>query len=259
MNEAGLVIEELSLFGQPYTCDESKQLLNEFQWVQYQLDNSANIPDVIQSLEKITIRHAIMNLHYLLTDRGGNTAVIECLETGVVVYSGEDLPFKALSNNNYKEGIHYLGFFEGYGGEMKVQHRRGSQERFVSAVSMLDHFTPEVDRISYSFHILNTVKQEDTRWQFVYDIKDLSITYKTHGIPGEFSMGFEDLKKIRHNKFAIRLFGDKHKQVKMTAGKNKEHLKYIKGELDEYFPGNETIYDLMVIEGNKSLRTRLKK
>ncbi len=138
MNEAGLVIEELSLFGQSYQCDTSKMLLNEFQWVQYQLDMNATVEDVVRSLERITITHDIMNLHYLITDKTGDIAVIECLEDGIAVHRGETLPYPVLSNNPYVKAMRYLGFFKGYGGEMEVLHRQGSQERFVSCVHLLN-------------------------------------------------------------------------------------------------------------------------
>jgi penicillin V acylase-like amidase (Ntn superfamily) len=256
MNEAGLVIEEMSLFGQPYAVDNSKQRLNEFQWVQYQLDISASVNEVINSFENITISHSIMNLHYLITDKSGDVAVIECLENGVNILHDDELQYKALSNNKYAEALRYLRFFEGYGGDMKIQHRPGSQERFVSAVYMLDKYVDTIDRFEYCFDILNTVKQEDTRWQFVYNTKDLRVEYKSHGISGRSSIGFDDLKNIKHNKFAITLFGGKHRQIKMNARMNEEHLKIIQNKLETYFSGKEHIYDQMVEEGERSLRAK---
>ncbi len=256
MNEAGLVIEEMSLFGQAYTVDINKQLLNEFQWVQYQLDLSASVSDVIKSFEKITITHAIMNLHYMVADKFGDVAIIECLENGVNILHDDELPHKALSNNKYEEALRYLGFFEGYGGDMKIQHRSGSQERFVSTVYMLDKYSADKQPAKYCFDILNIVRQTDTRWQFVYDVNDLQIKYSTQDIPEKFSISFEGLKKIKHNKFAISLFGNKHKQVKMTSDRNNEQLKIIQNRLEGYFPDKDKIYNLMLEEGERSLKQK---
>lgn len=256
MNEAGLVIEELSLFGQAYETDISKQNLNEFQWVQYQLDNSASVIEVIESLGQITIKHNIMNLHYLIADKTGDVAVIECLKTGVRIYYENELPYKTLSNNNYKESIRYLGFFEGYGGTMEILHRPGSQERFVSAVSMLDDFKSESDPMNYCFTILNTVKQEDTRWQFVYDPYDLKIHCKTHDSSKTFEIGFKELKKVRHNRFAVTLSGGVHQQIKMGDHRNKKQLKYVHGQLEAYFPEREHVYEMLIEEGSRSLKAK---
>ena len=255
MNEKGLVIEEMSLFGQDYIHDESKFLLNEFQWVQYQLDMSSSVEEVIHSFNKITIRHAIMNLHYLIMDDSGDCAVIECLEGGIEIHRGDELPYPVLSNNPYKNSLRYLSFFEGYGGDLNVEHRSGSQERFVSAVWYLDQYKNEAP-LEYVFKILETVKQADTRWQFLYDPRKLEIEIKTHDCNESFPIGFEELEKVKHNKFAVTLFGGKHKKIKMNTRKNQDQLEYIHKNLQEYFPGIGEVYEEIIEEGEKSLRSK---
>ena len=258
MNEAGLVVEEMSLIGQVYKHDESKRSLNEFQWVQYQLDMSRSVEDVIKSLETITIEHAIMNLHYLIADRSGDRAVIECLENGIVIHHGDELPYPVLSNNPYEKAMRYLGFFEGYGGEMEVLHRSGSQERFVSCVHLLNKKDALAPPASYALDLLDTVKQKDTRWQFIYDMTGKKIRYKTHDLARESKITFKQLKHIKHNQFAITLFGGEHKRVKVNAEMNKEQLKFVQDKLEEYFPGKAHNYDLMIKEGESSLSQRSK-
>ena len=256
MNEQGLVIEELSLFGQAYSKDESKHLLNEFQWIQYQLDVSASVNEVIKSLETITIGHSLMNIHYLLADRYGNRAVIECLEDGLVVHRGEDLPYPVLSNNPYRNALRYLGFFEGYGGDMSVQHRPGSQERFVSCVDLLGMDHPMIDPVTYAFDLLDRVRQDDTQWQFVYDVNNLEISCHTKSSDRLFEVSFKDLRYIKHNEYAVPLFNDRFKKMKMTPGDNSEHLEYVYQNLGQYFPGKRDVFKLMVKEGENSLRQK---
>jgi len=256
MNEAGLVIEELSLFGQSYQCDTSKMLLNEFQWVQYQLDMSKTVEEVIQSLENITITHDIMNLHYIIADKTGDIAVVECLENGVVVHWGEMLPYPVLSNNPYVEAMRYLGFFKGYGGEMEVQHRQGSQERFVSCVHLLNDKYVATDPVSYAFDLLDTVRQRDTQWQFVYDIADLKVICHIHINTKPYETSFRKLKKVKHNQYAVPLYQDRYKKIRMTNEVNREQLDFINKNLDNYFPGKKHVYDLMMGAGEKSLKQK---
>lgn len=259
MNEAGLVIEELSLFGQSYAFDDSKHALNEFQWVQYQLDMSASVEDVVKSLESVTIKHDIMNLHYLITDESGDAAVIECLDSGIVVHRGVTLPHPVLSNNPYEKAMRYLGFFKGYGGEMEVQHRPGSQERFVSCVHLLEGQYAGIDPVSYAFDLLDTVRQHDTQWQFIYDIGDRRIICYTHVNSEPYEITFRKLKKIKHNRWAVPLFEERFKKEKMTSQENEAQLKYVYENLNEYFPGNEHVYEKMVKAGEKSLNTKSKR
>ena len=253
LNEAGLVIEEMSLFGQPYVYDEGKLHLNEFQWVQYQLDRSASVEEVIASLDTVNIKHAFMNLHYLVADRSGDMAVIECLEQGITVYRGKDLPYPVLSNNPYLQALRYLGFYAGYGGDMEVMHRQGSQERFVSCVHLLNSDNDVVLPIDFALDLLETVKQNDTRWQFVYDLDNLTITYKTHDLAGESTIDLKALRRIKHNRYGVSLFGGKHKQTKISAEKNKAQLEHVHNELEAFFPGRNKVYEMMDKAGKESL------
>jgi choloylglycine hydrolase len=253
MNERGLVIEELSLFGQAYQYDDSKQLLNEFQWIQYQLDVSASVDDVINSLDSITIGHSLMNIHYLMTDRFGDRAVIECLEDGLVVYRDSNLPYPVLSNNPYQKALRYLGFFEGYGGDMSIQHRPGSQERFVSCVDLLNNDHDLVDPVDYAFDLLDRVRQNDTQWQFVYDIQAQTIYCHTKNNDRLVDISFKDLDHIKHNKFAVPLFKDRFKRMKMKAKDKSEQLDYIYQNLGRYFPDKGNIFKSMTDEGARSL------
>ena len=259
VNEKGLAIEELNSYRQGYEYDDKKYMLNEFQWIQYQLDNSASVRDVIKSFETITIKHDLIELHYIVADSSGKVAVVECLKGGVKIYVGDELTYKVLSNNNYEKSVKYLEYFAGYGGDAPIKKDLSSQGRFVTAVSMLDNLDNMGTAMEKSFNILNTIKQWDTRWQFVYDMKNKKISYKTHDLTRESKISFKELKHIKHNRLAITLFGGEHKRVKMNAEMNEEHLKIIQDRLEEYFPGKEHVYDLMMEAGERSLNTKPKR
>jgi len=169
MNEAGLVVEELNAPSE-YPLLDRRPALNAFQWVQYQLDTQASVKGVLDSDSRLRVARFLAGLHYLVTDRKGNTAVIEFVKGRMVAYSGQDLPVRALANNSYAESLRYLKFHRGFGGQRQVSNGPEPRERFVRAASLLKDLDlpgqrPSVDT---AFLILRSVAQEDTQWSIVY-------------------------------------------------------------------------------------------
>lgn len=177
MNEAGLIVEELSYSPSVYPTNDSLCSLNEMQWLQYQLDNFSNVEEVIQNLSAIQITKFMFGLHYFVSDRSGSSAVIEFLDGKSVFYSGADLPVAVLSNNSYRNSIKYLKFHQGFGGDMIPRNGSGSQERFVRTAMLLKNYDDSYPA-DYAFSILENVKQQDTQWSIVYDPVHLSIKFK---------------------------------------------------------------------------------
>jgi len=62
---------------------------------------------------------------------------------------------------------------------LPIKNRQGSNERFISVANLLARYSNQLP-ITYSFQVLDTVKQEDTRWSLVYDIKNLTVSFKFH-------------------------------------------------------------------------------
>jgi len=188
MNERGLVMEELNVSPVGIGDRDAAPAINEFQLVQYVLDNCAT---VAEAMDEITLLHyspLILQLHYFLVDSSGNFAVIEFDGNKFKSCTDEGGKPPFLSNNRYRESIEYLQKFKGFGGELPVHHRKGSNERFVSASKMLSDYKEE-EPLGYAFAMLDTVSQKDTRWSIVYDIEHMSIYARVHQCP--------DLKIIR--------------------------------------------------------------
>ncbi|MFZ2053896.1 MAG: linear amide C-N hydrolase [Candidatus Aminicenantales bacterium] len=137
MNEAGLVIEELNA-GEGCRPSASRLTLNEFQWIQYHLDNHRSVKEVLKDDPRLRIFPLLLRLHYLVTDRKGNTAVIECAGGKMTYYSGDDLPVPVLSNNSYEESLRTLRLHRGFGGDRIVSNGPESLERFVRAATLLE-------------------------------------------------------------------------------------------------------------------------
>lgn len=179
MNEKGLVIEELNMAPVKLIPDSAKQNINEFQLVQYLLDNCKSVDETIKELEKFQCKPLFQFLHYMIADKLGNVIIAEFNGYDFNIYFPEKTGFPVLSNNNYAESLKYLTKFQGFGGDLLISNRPGSNERFVSVCNLLTKYNNQPP-VTYSFQILNTVKQEDTRWSLVYDIKNLSVNFKFH-------------------------------------------------------------------------------
>ena len=168
MNEKGLVIEELNAPPDEGT-EEITRALNELQWIQYQLDNFSTVNQVIKSISDIRIRNDLFCLHYLVFDRAGNTAVIEIINGRLIYYKGKEIKYPVLSNNLYENLLKYLTNFKGFGGNLPILNHRDSQSRFVTVVNILENNLPVNIGSYFAFAVLDSVRQDDTRWSIVYD------------------------------------------------------------------------------------------
>jgi choloylglycine hydrolase len=165
INEKGLVVEIMVVSGQ-YPKQDQRKVVNELQWVQYQLDNCETIEEVIESNKDIRISKVSQDLHFLVCDSTGNVAVIEFMKGKEVAYYGEDLKFPVLENSNYETSL--------------WNHEHNKKCRFNTAVNLIEQYDQNAKEniIDYSFDILNDVKL-DGSWSIVYDIKNKRVHFTT--------------------------------------------------------------------------------
>ena len=186
MNENGLVVELMWLDGTKYPKADNRPAVNVLQWIQYQLDRSANVDDVIASDKVVRITGKGTPLHYLVADAGGHVATIEFLGGKMVIHRGKELPFAVLTNSTYdasiaatKESSNNRAFAD------------NSIDRFAKACNMVQQYELQdinTSMVDYAFNILNKVSQNDwTKWSIVYDITNKKINFKSHGY-GEIKM-----------------------------------------------------------------------
>ncbi|MBN2415543.1 linear amide C-N hydrolase [bacterium] len=196
MNEHGLIIEEMNYMPSRFPVD-SRPSLNEFQWVQYQLDTAAETKEVIASLEKITISPLLIHLHYMVCDGKGNTAVIEFIEGEAKVYTGDDLPIPVLVNNSYRNSLKYIALHKGFGGERTVSNGPESPERFVRAATAIqtDTVASQEPLCERAFRILETVRQDDTQWTIVYNGSTGTVYFKLRGMTHPATVALGDIER----------------------------------------------------------------
>lgn len=161
----GLVIE-IMIAKAEYPTFDSRPALNESQWIQYQLDNAKSIEDVINNDKNIRISKIQQDLHFLITDKEGNSVVIEFIDNKMKVYKGEDLPFTVLENDLYETSIY--------------KKSKNKKCRFNTALYMVNNYKANSKEtiIDYSFKILEEVAL-DGSWSIVYDIKNMQIHFTT--------------------------------------------------------------------------------
>lgn len=155
INEKGLVVELMWLDGTRYPEADARPELGTLEWIQYQLDNSANVKEVIANAEKVRIGPRGVPLHYLVADRGGDVAAIEFLGGKLVVHRGANV----LANDPYQSSL----------------KGNGSDGRFARAAAGLAATTT----VDQAFALLDKVAQSHTQWSIVYDLPNLAVHWRT--------------------------------------------------------------------------------
>ncbi len=176
MNEAGLVVVEMMLAETQHPPADNLPVLSGSQWIQYQLDTSATVADVIASDAVVRIEAtdwAGMGSHFLICDKSGTIAGIEWLGGKRTVYTGKTLPIPAMVNSAYEaclaDGDDPSGRFK------PIADRYAAYEA-----------APTRDGVSYVFSILDGVADKfappiATRWQMAFDVRALRLYWKTAG------------------------------------------------------------------------------
>lgn len=165
MNEKGLVIEIMRSKAE-YPKPDQRPALNELQWVQYQLDNAATVDDVLKYNNIIRIRPVKEELHFLVCDQSGHSAVLEFKNGKLEVFRDKNLPLPILANSYYPEDLNH--------------YKNHQSCRFTKVANHLKSYAPSQNNpIDYSFKILKDVALEGS-WSIVYDIKQQEIHFKSN-------------------------------------------------------------------------------
>jgi choloylglycine hydrolase len=188
MNEAGLVIELMWLDETQYPPPDDRPSVQNLQWIQYHLDRSATVAEVIAGDADVRITGDDQaSVHFLVADRTGACAAIEFIGGVMTVHAGDSLPAPVLTNDTYDNSAAYLETHVGFGGAAPVPQSRRSLDRFVRAAAAVSEFDPDAgdSAVDYAFGILASVAQgEFTKWSIVYDLSGLQVSFRTRGNPG---------------------------------------------------------------------------
>jgi choloylglycine hydrolase len=196
INEAGLVVESMELRGAIFPKPDSRPAIQILQWIQYQLDTSATVQDVINSDKSIRMLQGKgAGQHFLVADISGDCAVIEFLFEKQQVYTKDTLPVMALTNNMYEIGIANLKSYKGFGGTQPIPSGHESLNRFTRAAHMLK--IPAgysgVGLVNQGFKILDAAAQNSTLWKIIYDSSNQTVYFKSSSSP---SIKHVDLSRL---------------------------------------------------------------
>ena len=173
MNEAGLGLVELMLSETRHPSCGGLPVLSGSQWIQYQLDCSATVEEVIASDRVVRIEPTDwegMASHFLICDRSGTVAGIEWLEGQMTVYTGTTLPIPVLVNSTYESCV--------TNGDDRSGRFRPMADLYTAYDSAQ---TP--DGVSYIFTMLQAAHVYSppfqTRWSMAFDVKAMRLYWKT--------------------------------------------------------------------------------
>lgn len=207
LNEAGLVVENMTLDETVYPSKDNRYALGACQWIQFQLDNFSTVEEVISSDSLVRIADNNSKFHYLVCDRFGHSAVIEFLNGKMVCHTGQSLPVEALANSSYDKSVNC------FVDKGDIESDR-SLYNFCTAAYQTRQCIPSSSdsMVNDAFSILDNVKQGvGTKWSIVYDITNMRIFFrifetprivgenKIFTKPGESILKVVDLRKFDFN------------------------------------------------------------
>ncbi len=177
INEAGLVVEVLWLNEAQWPAADERPAIGSLQWVQYQLDNYRTVQQVVENIDKLRIV-SLAKVHYFLADASGASASIEFLNGEAVVHTGDNQPYRVLTNDTYRNSLRYLNTV-GTGKKMPKGSR--SLPRFARACRLLNDVNPARTKSAedYAMEVIKSVKQKSSQWRIVYNLTEKTLTFRT--------------------------------------------------------------------------------
>jgi hypothetical protein len=172
MNEEGLSVAIMTTPPMEYPQKDDRYAINESQWIQYILDNFSSTAQVIQSESSIRVNRFYDNWHYLISDKNGKTIIIEFKNGEMNVYKDSLMQYSVLENSFYENSI-------------QKYKKDKSNFQLTSRFSKLAYIMENMDTNNYNepiqmFPILDNVRQDNTKWQIVYDIENRQIYFRAN-------------------------------------------------------------------------------
>lgn len=185
MNEAGLVVEQTTLWSSDYPDAGDWPVIGELQWIQLLLDTCENVQEAVDVATRVRIVNPMSRLHYIIGDAQGDCAVIEFLNGDMKVYSKESLPKTILANTPYREALACLEDTENDWQRSRDDYSRNSMKRFAIVANTVALPVPAGKDAGTVFMLdaLSAARRTDTAYSLVYDIAGMKISFRTERYP----------------------------------------------------------------------------
>jgi penicillin V acylase-like amidase (Ntn superfamily) len=178
MNEAGLVFSTMALGGTRVPPPDDRPPLVGAFWWQFMLDTCATIEDVREASKSVRISDT--GDHYLVCDRTGAVAVVECLSGQLAILTGKDVPIAALANAPYQVCLEH--WETNAPGPVNPYDSRNRFSRLAQGLARRQEGTAAA-AVGHAFGLLAGVSASDTRWSFVCDTGNRVFHLKTYKNP----------------------------------------------------------------------------
>ncbi|OUC77603.1 linear amide C-N hydrolase [Gordonia lacunae] len=217
INEEGLAGHVLWLAESTYgERDASRPALSQAIWLQYFLDNFANVAEAVQWVQDTNVQVIQMpdptggnppTIHLALDDAGGDSAIIEYIDGKPHVY--HDRSYHVMTNSpTYDQQIQLLGRWEGLGGDQPLPGDTEAEHRFARAAyyaGRLPQPAGKVEAIASMFSVIRNAAQpfrepdpgkpdaSQTIWQTVTDLTNKRYVFESTTRPNIVWVDLDDL------------------------------------------------------------------
>lgn len=191
INEKGLFMGLLVLPETQFPpADDPRPALTGSQFVQYNLDVSENIDDVIASDKILRPFSALFKTHFFACDQSGECVVLQYMDGRLNAYRIDNLKLNSLTNSPYPESVAAaqscsLG---------DCNFTNNSLWRFVELMILKGKMKNDDTYSAQAFSILDEVAQTQgplTRFQVLYDAKKSEIQIRAKGAAGIGFLNFD--------------------------------------------------------------------
>lgn len=193
MNEKGLVVAQMYYGKTQYPSKDNRKEISVLQWIQYQLDVSSSVDEIIASDTMLRISNEVpVGIQVLVCDSKGKVASIAFLNGKMVYKMDAELPIPLMNNNNYEESISYLKHFDIMGGKEKIKWDNANDitawshdnilatnQLFAAAAQKMKYVSDNSDLVKSGFEVLESVTLgSHTKWSTVFDITNGLVYFK---------------------------------------------------------------------------------
>ena len=176
INEKGLVIDLISAHDMNLMNDNADIELNEFETVQYLLDNYDSVDQVAEAIKNINIRVLFHKFHYFVADKTGKSAVIEFVDGKVLVIDDKNPSYlPILSKTRYLKSISAVVDFK--------PRKNLGDEVFSEISRIMTTLDTTKSLVTNAKVILSEIENDDTKWNVMYDLTNDEIIFNSNNSP----------------------------------------------------------------------------
>jgi len=193
MNEAGLIVEEMTLLDSRFPRRAGRPTISQVQWLQYLLDTKATVQEVVDDVDRFDLTG--WHWHFMVADKSGDCATIDFVEGRADITRGS-LAGCVLTNDSAQRSAEHLATLSAGGAASAEPEGPSSLARYVRAVRRLNAYESRSapDRIAFAFGVLSDVAQgPNTIRSFVHDPVEHRLYFRTHENRGVKYLDLDDL------------------------------------------------------------------